>query len=86
MIPLPRLRPRDVDMSPEAIDQRLREVSDLHQLCLSLMSAKRLGTVAEVRERDRLAEEARQRGLLSTTASSRTDSTQADRTQQETAP
>ncbi len=46
-------------MSPEAIDGRLREVSDLYQLCLSLMSAKRLGTVAEVRERERLEAEAR---------------------------
>ena len=58
MIPLPKLLPRDVDMSPEAIEQRLRDVSDLFQLCLSLQSAKRLGTVAEVRERERLAAEA----------------------------
>ena len=43
-------------MSPEAIDQRLRDVSDLTQLCLSLGTAKRLGTVKEVRERERLAE------------------------------
>ena len=50
------MRPRDVDMSPEAIDQRLRDVSDLTQLCLSLANAKRLGTVKEVRERERLAE------------------------------
>ena len=58
MIPLPKLLPRDVDMSPAAIEQRLRDVSDLFQLCLSLQSAKRLGTVAEVRERERLAAEA----------------------------
>ena len=56
MTPLPKMRPRDVDMSPEAIDQRLRDVSDLTQLCLSLANAKRLGTVKEVRERERLAE------------------------------
>ena len=67
MIPLPKLRPRNVDMSSEAIDLRLREVSDLHELCMSLKSAKRLGTVAEVRERDRLEEEARQRELLAAT-------------------
>lgn len=69
MIPLPRLRSRHVDMSPEAIDLRLREVSDLYELCLSLKSAKRLGTVAEVRERDRLEAEQRARELLETTDS-----------------
>lgn len=67
MIPLPKLLPRDVDMTPEAIDQRLREVSDLYQLCLSLMSAKRLGTVAEVRERERQEAEVRARGFTETT-------------------
>jgi hypothetical protein len=55
MIPLPKLKPRDVDMSPEAIDLRLRQVSDLTRLCLSLASAKRLGTVQEVRERESAA-------------------------------
>lgn len=69
MIPLPKLLPRDVDMSPEAIDGRLRDVSDLYQLCLLLQSAKRLGTVAEVRERDRQEAEARARGLAETTDS-----------------
>ena len=85
MMPLPKLRHRDIDMSPEAIDQRLREVSELHELCLSLMSAKRLGTVAEVRERDRLEEEARQRELLASGDSSPTFSAQTDTPQQETA-
>ena len=56
MTPLPKMRPRDVDMSPEAIDLRLRQVSDLTRLCLSLAHAKRLETVKEVRERERLAE------------------------------
>ena len=56
MTPLPKMRPRDVDMSPEAIDLRLRQVSDLTRLCLSLANAKRLGTVKEVRELERLAE------------------------------
>lgn len=90
MIPLPKLRPRNVDMSSEAIDLRLREVSDLHELCMSLKSAKRLGTVAEVRERDRLEEEARQRELLvlavsNQTGSNETVSTQTDTPQPETA-
>ena len=34
---------RPVDMSPEAIDQRLRDVSDLLELCLSLRKARILG-------------------------------------------
>lgn len=67
MIPIPEFAPRNVDMSPEAIDQRLRDVASLYQLGMSLMSAKRLGTVAEVRERDRLEAEARERGLAATT-------------------
>jgi len=77
-------------MSSEAIDLRLREVSDLHELCMSLKSAKRLGTVAEVRERDRLEEQARQRELLvlavsNQTGSNETVSTQTDTPQPETA-
>ena len=60
MTPLPKMRPRDVDMSSEAIDQRLRDVSDLYQLCISLGTAKRLGTVKEIRERERAAELAKQ--------------------------
>ena len=58
MIPIPEFPPRKVDMSPEAIDLRLREVAQLHQLGILLGTAKRLGTVAEVRERERLAVEA----------------------------
>jgi len=65
MTPLPKMRPRDVDMSPEAIDLRLRQVSDLTRLCLSLASAKRLGTVTEVRERERLAELEKLAGIVS---------------------
>jgi hypothetical protein len=52
MTPLPKLRPRSVDMTPEAIDQRLRDVSKLTYLCLTLASAKRLGTVSEIRARE----------------------------------
>ncbi len=55
MTPLPKLRPRSVDMSPEAIDQRLRDVSELTYLCLTLASAKRLGTVKEIRDRESAA-------------------------------
>jgi len=69
MIPLPKLLPRSVDMSPEAIDGRLRDVSDLYRRCIPLQSAGRLGTVAEVRERDRLEAEARERGLTAATDS-----------------
>ena len=33
----------DVDMSPKAIDRRLREGSDLRDLCLELAKAKYVG-------------------------------------------
>lgn len=56
MTPLPKLCPRDVDMSPEAIERRLREVSELAYLCAQLASAKRLGTVIDIRERERATE------------------------------
>ena len=52
---------------------------------MTLPSAKRLGTVAEVRERDRLEEEARQRELLVLAVSNQTVSTQTDTPQPETA-
>lgn len=45
--------------APEAIDQRLRDVASLYELGMLLPTARRLGTVAEVRERDRLEAEAR---------------------------
>ena len=67
MIPIPEFPLRNVDMSPEAIDQRLRDVASLYQLGILLPTAKRLGTVAEVRERDRLEAEARERELTATT-------------------
>ena len=85
MIPIPEFAPRNVDMSPEAIHQRLRDVASLYYLGMTLKSAKRLGTVAEVRERDRLEEEARQRELLAIVGSSQTAPTQSETTQQETA-
>ena len=67
MIPIPEFPPRKVDMSPEAIDLRLREVAQLHQLGILLGTAKRLGTVAEVRERERLEAEADNEEHLTTT-------------------
>ena len=90
MIPIPEFAPRNVDMSPEAIHQRLRDVASLYYLGMTLPSAKRLGTVAEVRERDRVEEEARQRELLvlavsNQTGSNETVSTQTDTPQPETA-
>ncbi|MCX7410332.1 MAG: hypothetical protein NTZ32_19835 [Planctomycetales bacterium] len=85
MIPIPEFAPRNVDMSPEAIHQRLRDVASLYYLGMTLPSAKRLGTVAEVRERDRLEEEARQRELLVLAVSNQTVSTQTDTPQPETA-
>ncbi len=85
MIPIPDFAPRSVDMSPEAIHQRLRDVASMYYLGMTLKSAKRLGTVAEVRERDRLEEEARQRELLASGDSSPTVSAQSDTPQQETA-
>ncbi len=85
MIPIPEFAPRNVDMSPEAIHQRLRDVASLYYLGMTLPSAKRLGTVAEVRERDRLEEQARQRELLVLAVSNQTVSTQTDTPQPETA-
>jgi hypothetical protein len=40
---------RRVDTSPKAIDRRLRDLSELHELGLSLGKARRLGTLKEVR-------------------------------------
>ena len=39
---------RQVDMSSEAIDRRLRKVSELRKLGLSIAKAKRIGTYEEV--------------------------------------
>lgn len=36
---------RLTDMSPQAIDQRLRDLSQLHELGSQLLSARRLGPV-----------------------------------------
>ena len=36
-----------VDMSPEAIDRRLRELGQLYELGMSLQKARRIGKVGE---------------------------------------
>lgn len=36
------------DMTPEAVDRRLREVAQLHRLGMSILEAKRIGKVGEV--------------------------------------
>ena len=46
----PEPRPPKVDMSSSAIDRRLREVSELRRLCLSLARARRLGPVKSLRK------------------------------------
>jgi hypothetical protein len=39
---------RAVDMSPEAIDRRLRELGQLYELGLEIRGARWLGTVEEI--------------------------------------
>lgn len=41
---------RTVDMSPEAIDQRLRELGQLYELGVEIRSAQWLGTLKELEE------------------------------------
>lgn len=42
------MTPKTVDMSSEAIDQRLRELGQLYELGMELRSARRVGTLEEV--------------------------------------
>ena len=42
---------RAVDMSPEAIDRRLRELSQLYELGLEIRGARWIGTVEEIAQR-----------------------------------
>jgi len=42
-------RPPRVDMSPAAIDRRLRELGQLYRLGMSLQKAKKIGKVGEPR-------------------------------------
>lgn len=46
--PITNPAPRHPDMSPEAIDQRLRELAQIYMLGISLRDAKWLGPVNEV--------------------------------------
>jgi hypothetical protein len=48
--------PIDVDMSPEAIDQRLRELGQLYRLGMSLRKARLLGPLQEVQQRQKAAQ------------------------------
>ena len=38
---------RKIDMSPEAIDRRLREVAQLYRLGVEIRSARRLGKITD---------------------------------------
>ena len=45
---LPKIRRKfEVDMSPEAIDRRLRDLAQLYRLGCSLKEARRLGKVGD---------------------------------------
>jgi hypothetical protein len=48
-------------MSPEAVDQRLREVSQLFKLGMSIRGANYLGTVEELKEEEPAADAENQR-------------------------
>ena len=45
-----------VDMSPPAIDRRLRELGQLYELGMSLQKARRIGKVAEAPRPERSKE------------------------------
>ncbi len=55
-------RNRTVDMSPEAIDQRLRDVLQLYELGMALRDAQRLGRITQAGA-ESIAEEPLQRVL-----------------------
>lgn len=42
-------RTKTVDMSPDAVDQRLRDLTQLYKLGISVRDAKYLGTVEELK-------------------------------------
>jgi UDP-N-acetylglucosamine 2-epimerase len=54
MIPIPDFPPRNVDMSPEAIDQRLRECSRLSAIEFAKDAVERARLTAEFLERKRV--------------------------------
>lgn len=47
--------PKHPDMSPEAIDQRLRDLAQIYKLGMSLRDAKWLGPIEASPEDDRVA-------------------------------
>ncbi|MEK6261353.1 MAG: hypothetical protein AABP62_22360 [Planctomycetota bacterium] len=49
--------PKHPDMSPEAIDQRLRDLGQIYKLAMSLRDAKCLGPVSERAQRGEPVEE-----------------------------
>jgi hypothetical protein len=44
---------REVDMSPEAIDRRLRELAQLYRLGVEIRDARRIGKVEDPRRNPR---------------------------------
>jgi hypothetical protein len=48
-------RARDVDMSPEAIDRRLRELGQLHKLWMSLREARSIGRAEDLKAQSKKA-------------------------------
>jgi hypothetical protein len=44
------IRTKTVDMSPEAIDRRLRELAGLYRLGMSLQGARRLGKLRDLEQ------------------------------------
>ncbi|MCK4765449.1 MAG: hypothetical protein KAW12_24820 [Candidatus Aminicenantes bacterium] len=45
---------KQVEMSPEAIDRRLRELAQLYKLGIAIRDARRLGKVNEIRSLENL--------------------------------
>ena len=41
-----------IDMSPEALDQRIRDVAQLYKLGIALKDARRIGKVEQLRRAD----------------------------------
>ena len=48
---MPLIRTKTVDMSPEAIDRRLRELAGLYRIGMSLQGARRLGKLRDLEPR-----------------------------------
>jgi hypothetical protein len=54
----------ETDMSPEAVDLRLRELAQLYRLGMALQEAELLGSAEEVRGRNDLAEQSDPAGVV----------------------